>query len=140
MNEQYPVQFSVEYPDRPLNRLTTFFRIFTAIPILIVLGTLVGYSWGYWDAPPDAERELGRGMPLVKWLLAIPHYFVLFFLHIAVLFVVVFVWFAILFTGPLPAGAIRVRRGGVPVGQPGQRVRLPARDGQVPALPARAVT
>src|SRR6266581_881237 len=35
-----PVQFSVDYPDRPLNRLTTFFRIFVAIPILIVLGTV----------------------------------------------------------------------------------------------------
>jgi hypothetical protein len=34
------VQFSVDYPDRPLDRLTTFFRIFVAIPILIVLGTV----------------------------------------------------------------------------------------------------
>ena len=40
MNEQYPVQFSVDYPDRPLNRLTTFFRIFVAIPIMIVLGAV----------------------------------------------------------------------------------------------------
>jgi len=38
----YPVQFSVDYPDRPLNRLTTFFRIFTAIPIAIVLGAISG--------------------------------------------------------------------------------------------------
>src|SRR5437016_5822796 len=36
----YPVQFSVDYPDRALNRLTTAFRIFVAIPILIVLGTV----------------------------------------------------------------------------------------------------
>src|SRR5437660_7247401 len=41
----YPVQFSVDYPDRPLNRLTTFFRFFVAIPILIVLGTVSGGSW-----------------------------------------------------------------------------------------------
>ncbi|NUT36637.1 MAG: DUF4389 domain-containing protein [Hamadaea sp.] len=43
----YPVQFSVEYPDRPLNRLTTFFRIFVAIPILIVFGAVSGstYQW-----------------------------------------------------------------------------------------------
>lgn len=34
----YPVQFSVEYPDRPLNRLTTVFRLFVAIPILIRTG------------------------------------------------------------------------------------------------------
>jgi hypothetical protein len=36
----YPVRFSVDYPDRPLNRLTTGFRVFTAIPIAIVLGLL----------------------------------------------------------------------------------------------------
>ena len=38
----YPVQFDVEYPDRELNRLTTAFRIFIAIPIAIVLGALGG--------------------------------------------------------------------------------------------------
>ena len=38
----YPVQFSVDYPDRSLNRLTTAFRIFVAIPILILLGTVSG--------------------------------------------------------------------------------------------------
>src|SRR6266571_2962806 len=41
----YPVQFSVDYPDRRLNRLTTGFRIFVAIPILIVLGSVSGGSW-----------------------------------------------------------------------------------------------
>jgi hypothetical protein len=40
----YPVQFSVDYPDRSLNRLTTAFRIFVAIPILIVLGSVSGSS------------------------------------------------------------------------------------------------
>jgi Domain of unknown function (DUF4389) len=175
MNEQYPVQFSVEYPDRQLNRLTTFFRIFMVIPIVIVLNLLMGsqWSWGaggdtttyvaggvgflflppllmilfrkkyprwwfdwnlellrfanrvgiYWvlmddrypstdehqsvrlDYPyPNAETELGRGMPLVKWLLAIPHYIVLFFLYIAGFFAVIFAWFAILFTGRYPRG------------------------------------
>jgi len=39
---QYPVQFSVDYPERDLDRLTTFFRIFVAIPILIVIGTVSG--------------------------------------------------------------------------------------------------
>jgi hypothetical protein len=38
----YPVQFSVDYPDRKLNRLTSAFRIFVAIPILIVLGSVNG--------------------------------------------------------------------------------------------------
>jgi hypothetical protein len=48
MPDAYPVGFSVEYPDRQLNRLTTAFRIFTVIPIAIVLGTIGGYSekWG----------------------------------------------------------------------------------------------
>jgi Domain of unknown function (DUF4389) len=168
---QYPVTFSVDYPDRKLNRLTTFFRIFTVIPIAIVVGMLPGGSvgsygeygamvtagslifapivlmllfrkkyprwWYEWNleflrfanrigvyvalmddeypstdemqavhldfAYPDAER-LERGLPLVKWLLAIPHYFVLFFLYIGVFFAVVFAWFAILFSGRYPRG------------------------------------
>jgi len=41
----YPVRFTVDYPDRPLDRVTTGSRIFVAIPILIVLGTVSGGSW-----------------------------------------------------------------------------------------------
>ncbi len=41
-DEQYPVQFSVDYPDRPLDRMATAFRIIIAIPILILLGTISG--------------------------------------------------------------------------------------------------
>jgi hypothetical protein len=41
----YPVQFSVDYPDRELNRLTTLFRIVVALPIMIVLGVISGGSW-----------------------------------------------------------------------------------------------
>jgi hypothetical protein len=176
MNEEHPVRFSVDYPDRPLDRLSTAFRIFTVIPIGIVLGTIGGYSgkwdtgsgdaqtialggagflflppllmilfrekyprWWYdWnlellrftnrvgtyfalmsdrypstDEPqwvrldfpyPDAQRDLNRWLPLVKWLLAIPHYIVLFFLYIATLVVVIVAWFAILFTGRYPRG------------------------------------
>jgi hypothetical protein len=44
MNDAYPVRFSVDYPARPLDRLTTGFRIFTVIPIAIVLATIGGYS------------------------------------------------------------------------------------------------
>jgi hypothetical protein len=51
---------------------------------------------------PDVEHDLSRGLPLVKWLLAIPHYIVLFFLTIGALFAAVFAWFAILFTGHYP--------------------------------------
>jgi len=53
---------------------------------------------------PDVENDLHRGMPLVKWLLAIPHYFVLAFLALGAFFAVVFAWFAILFTGSYPQG------------------------------------
>jgi hypothetical protein len=53
---------------------------------------------------PEVERDLNRWLPLVKWLLAIPHYIVLFFLWIAAFFTVIFAWFAILFTGRYPRG------------------------------------
>lgn len=173
--EPYPVTYDVEYPDRELNRLTTFFRIFLVIPIAIVLGTVSGGTWSttyegtttygaaaggilfggpllmilfrekfplWWqewnrqllgfglrvhvyvalqnDQYPstdetqsvalqvpdvDAKQDLNRFLPLVKWFLAIPHYIVLFFLGIAAFFVIVFAWFAILFTGRYPRGA-----------------------------------
>lgn len=56
---------------------------------------------------PDVPRDLNRWLPLVKWLLAIPHYIVLFFLWLATFFVVIAAWFAILFTGRYPAGMFR---------------------------------
>jgi len=169
----YPVRFAVVYPDRPLNRLTTFFRVFVAIPILIVLGTVSGESWEWssnngtsagsasaggllflapllmivfrqkyprwwfdWNLElqrfgnrvivylglmddqypstdehqsvqldydyPDAARDLNRWMPLFKWFLAIPHYFVLVVLNLVAFGGVVVAWFAILFTGRYP--------------------------------------
>ncbi len=51
---------------------------------------------------PDAERDLNRWLPLVKWLLAIPHYVVLAVLSIVVAVITVLAWFAILFTGRYP--------------------------------------
>jgi Domain of unknown function (DUF4389) len=172
MNETYALRFAVDYPDRSLDRLTTFFRIFTVIPIAIVAATVSGatYSWDtatttttvvaaggiLFAAPllmilfrkkyprwwfdwnrellrfqarvgaylallsdqypstdeqqyvrlevdyPNVETDLARGMPLVKWLLAIPHYIILFFLYIAAFVCVVIAWFAILFTGQYP--------------------------------------
>jgi hypothetical protein len=51
---------------------------------------------------PDARQDLNRWMPLVKWLLAIPHYVVLFFLTIAATVAVVGAWLAVLFTGRYP--------------------------------------
>jgi hypothetical protein len=50
---------------------------------------------------PDAGH-LSRGLPVVKWLLAIPHYIVLIFLTIGALLAAIFAWFAILFTGRYP--------------------------------------
>ena len=172
--EPYPVQFSVDYPDRLLNRVTTFFRIFTVIPIAIVLGTVSGQTWSWgsshgryyaaaaggllflgpllmilfrlkypkwwfdWNLElqrfsnrvgiylalmddkypstddhqsvrldyryPDVPVELNRFLPLVKWLLAIPHYIVLVFLNIGAFIVVIVAWFVILFTGRFPRG------------------------------------
>ena len=154
---EYPMQFSVDYPDRPLNRLTTGFRVLTAIPIAVVLYAIVagGSSvlffpvlllivfrqkyprwWFDWNLAlmrfqsrfsayallltdeypstedeqsvhlefpyPDAETDLNRWMPLVKWLLAVPHYIVLAVLSIVAIVVVVITWFAILFTGRYP--------------------------------------
>ena len=166
----YPVNFAVDYPDRPLNRLTTALRIFIAIPIVVVLETVSGGNfstdnghvvtygagatlflgpllmilfrrkyprwWFDWNLElqrfgnrvvvylalmddrypstddhqsvhldydyPDASRDLNRWLPLVKWLLAIPHFVVLVFLWIAALFAVVVAWFAIVFTGRYP--------------------------------------
>src|SRR5690242_10225447 len=146
----YPLQFEVDYPDRPLNRLTTALRLFTALPIVLLLTAIGGFTvvsgadtstvvasgsallflppllmvvfrgryprWWYdfnvellrfqnrvgvyvalmddrypsteerqsvrLEVPyPDASR-LNRFLPLVKWLLAIPHYIVLVFLYL----------------------------------------------------------
>jgi hypothetical protein len=66
--DQYPVRFSVDYPDRTLNRLTTFFRVLTIIPILIVLGTVSGAAWTYeYDRAKDVvvATSVGAGGLLV---------------------------------------------------------------------------
>lgn len=162
----YPVGLQVDYPAKPLDKATTFFRVILAIPILILLGMLLsggsgvqasvmGFvafptllmllfrhkypKWWYdWnrelagfalrvtaycallndDYPstdadqavhlrlpyPRAELELSRWLPLVKWLLAIPHYLILIVLEMAALIVIILAWFAILFTGRFPRG------------------------------------
>jgi hypothetical protein len=167
----YPVQFAVDYPDRELDRLTTFLRLIVAIPILVVVAAVSGTTlrngqasgttellgggllflptllmilfrqkyprwWFEWNrellrfasrvvaylallddrypstdeqqsvhfdfAYPDAREGLNRWLPLVKWLLAIPHYIVLAFLDIAAAVVVIIAWVAILVTGRYP--------------------------------------
>jgi len=53
---------------------------------------------------PNIETDLNRWYPLIKWLLVIPHYFVLFFLSIASFVALIMAWFAILVTGRYPRG------------------------------------
>jgi hypothetical protein len=63
------------------------------------------------DFPEVSGPELNRWLPLVKWFLAIPHFIVLALLSIAVFFVVVYAWFAIVFTGRYPRGAFEFVEG-----------------------------
>src|SRR6185436_4914412 len=55
----YPVTFAVDYPDRPLNRLSTAFRIFAVIPIAIVLGAIGGYSSSYGSGTETTTIAIG---------------------------------------------------------------------------------
>jgi len=173
MTATYPLEYDVDYPDRKLNRLTSAFRLLTAIPIVIVLTAIAGFTeattggdtttlvasgsavlflppllmilfrgkyprWWYdfnvellrfqnrvgvyvalmddrypstdehqsvhLEVPYPDATQLNRGLPLVKWLLAIPHYIILGFLFIGAFGAVVIAWFAILFTGRFPRG------------------------------------
>ncbi|MGH2576524.1 MAG: DUF4389 domain-containing protein, partial [Actinomycetota bacterium] len=58
--QPYPVRFSVDYQDRNLDRVTTFFRIFVAIPILIVLGSVAGSTW-QWSYENGRTAAAGAG-------------------------------------------------------------------------------
>ncbi len=53
---------------------------------------------------PDAEADLQRWMPIIKWLLAIPHYVCLAVLGIVAVIITIIAWFAIIITGKYPAG------------------------------------
>src|ERR671924_844295 len=57
---EYPVRLSVDYPERDLDRVTTFFRIFAAIPILIVLGSVSGGTW-QWTTERGTAAAGGAG-------------------------------------------------------------------------------
>ena len=167
----YPVQFSVDYPDRPLNRVTTLFRLFMVIPILIVVALIPGMVnsgqfgdsgqtaisipilwlqlvlmlvfrhkyprwWFDWNLEltrfvyrievyfmalrdeypstdehqavhldieyPNAETDLNRWLPLIKWLLAIPHYIVVVVLSIMALIAVILGWIMVVITAEYP--------------------------------------
>ena len=164
----FPGTLDIDYPDRELNRMTTFFRPLTVIPIAIVLGLVSGPAWRaesgnyaftsggilfvatmlmllfrqkyprWWfdwnlaltqfglrvfaylallrDEYPstDAEQavhcvipypnvsQLSRWLPLVKWLLVLPHVVVLALLSVVAIGGVIVAWFAILVTGRYP--------------------------------------
>ena len=52
----------------------------------------------------DHQEEYRRLLPLVKWLLLIPHWFALLFIWIGAFFALVYAWFVVLFTGKFPKG------------------------------------
>jgi hypothetical protein len=158
VTDTYPVRFEIEYVAEH-DRLTSFFRLFWCIPILVVLCVLSSgegmglagaialmiifrqrYPRWWFDFSleynrfstrvlsylflltdrypstvdkqsvrldieyPDAQNDLNRWLPIVKWLLAIPHYIVLILLFVGVVFATIFAWLAILFTGRYPKG------------------------------------
>ncbi len=70
-NTSYPLSFSVDYPDRGLDRMTSFFRIFTVIPIAIVLALLVGATFGASEGQTSARYASGGllALPTVLMIL-----------------------------------------------------------------------
>jgi hypothetical protein len=74
VNDAHPVQFWVEYPERSLDRLTSALRIFTIIPIAIVLGTIGGFG-GAWGQPTGEDAQTvaigGAGLLFLPPLLMI---------------------------------------------------------------------
>jgi hypothetical protein len=88
---------------------------------------------------PDAARKLNRWLPLVKWLLAIPHYVVLLFLWLAALLFAIAAWSAILFTGRFPRGMFDLIES-VLRWTDGVEVRAAARHRPLPALPPEPLT
>ena len=60
----YPVAFSTDYPDRPLDRVTTALRLLVAIPILLVLGAVSGGTWQWSSGTRNTVVAAGAGGPL----------------------------------------------------------------------------
>jgi hypothetical protein len=71
MNDAYPVRFSVDYPDRDLDRLTTALRIFTVIPIAILLGSIGGGTWQWNTGTRTVTVAAAGGLLFVPPLLMI---------------------------------------------------------------------
>ena len=58
----YPIQFSVDYPDRPLNRVTTLLRLVLVIPILIVMNAVWGETWEWTSDTTTARGTVAGGV------------------------------------------------------------------------------
>jgi hypothetical protein len=56
----HPVRFSVDYPDRPLDRVSTAFRLVLIVPIVLVLAAVSGTAW-QWTHGSGAEVAAGAG-------------------------------------------------------------------------------
>jgi len=70
----YPVQLEILYPDRPLNRATTFFRLFMVIPIAIVLASIEGglsYASSSGGSTQNTSTSVGAGVLFIGPLLMI---------------------------------------------------------------------
>jgi hypothetical protein len=61
----YPVELAIDYPDRQLNRLTTALRIFTVIPIAIVLTAITGFTSTEYDASAQTTTVVVTGTGLL---------------------------------------------------------------------------
>ena len=79
--KDYPVQLTIDYPKRDLNRLTTFFRIFTLIPIAIILGLLSGSNMGGGTASSWDWSYASSGIVFLPLILMIPLLFRLATIH-----------------------------------------------------------
>ena len=71
MADGYPVDLAIDYPDRKLNRLTTFFRIFVGIPILIIIILLMGLSFNYNANTNNSAWVAGAGITVLPLVLMI---------------------------------------------------------------------
>jgi hypothetical protein len=67
----YPIQFDIDYPDRPLNRVTTFFRLIVAVPILIVLTTIGATTFAAGRHDGASFAGIAAGMLFIPPLLMI---------------------------------------------------------------------
>ena len=60
----YPITFSVDYPDRPLDRTSTAFRLILALPVLALLAVVSG-PMSLWSSDTGGSIAVGAGGLLV---------------------------------------------------------------------------